>query len=202
MRAYISSFKKHCSFRNKICPILFALSFAFAFRSLGQVIDSTAPSAVVLVETNQSVSKSQLTEQIREQCLLGRRLICGKIIKVLADGLVVESGYTNLLRPPLTKTWLISGLVTASRTPDLVEGKNPGCIAVGILFVTNLPKSSAGKPHQYDYVVIEGYPAGQYTYTSVGDVKHTVRRFSANLAKAVQLNLSAENPNAPPSLNR
>jgi len=43
----------------------------------------------------------------------------------------------------------------------------------------------------YDYVILLGYPAGQHTYTSVGDLKKTVRRFSADLQKAVKLNLAA-----------
>jgi hypothetical protein len=46
-----------------------------------------------------------------------------------------------------------------------------------------------GKPHQY--VVIAGYPAGEFTCTSVGTIQKTVRRFSANLDKAVTANLDA-----------
>src|SRR5690348_7863470 len=44
-------------------------------------------------------------EQIRTECIKGRRLICGKVLKVFHDGLVVESGYTDLVRPPLTESW-------------------------------------------------------------------------------------------------
>jgi hypothetical protein len=40
--------------------------------------------------------------------------------------------------------------------------------------------------------MLEGYPAGQYTYTSIGDVYRTVRRFSVSLPKAVRLNFHAD----------
>src|SRR5437870_1153334 len=57
-------------------------------------------------------------EKVRAACIQGRRLICGKILEVLPDGLVVESGYTNLVREPLTRSWLAPGTVTASLTPN------------------------------------------------------------------------------------
>jgi hypothetical protein len=44
----------------------------------------------------------------------------------------------------------------------------------------------------YDYVVLHSYPAGQYTYTSVGGIQHTVRRFSGGLETAVNLLLRSE----------
>ena len=137
---------------------------------------------------------SQHAEEVRCHSLLGRRLVCGKILNVLSDGLVVESAYTNLLRAPLGKSWLLPGTVAASRPSNLVEGKEPGCVAVGLVFLTGLPKSHSEKPRQYDYVVVQGYPAGQYTYTSVADVKRTVRRFATTLPNAVQLNLLSEQP--------
>jgi hypothetical protein len=34
-------------------------------------------------------------EQVRTGCIEGRRLICGKVLKILPDGLVVDSGYTD-----------------------------------------------------------------------------------------------------------
>jgi hypothetical protein len=103
--------------------------------------------------------------------------------------LVVDSGYTDLLRPPLTRAWLVPGSVTARRTANLVEGNEPDSVAVGVVYLTDLPKSRGKKPKPYDYVIIEGYPAGQYTYRSVGSVEHTVRRFCTTLPKAVEFNL-------------
>ena len=103
---------------------------------------------------------------------------------------MVESGYTNLLREPLTKSWLIPGTVTASRTPNLVEGREPDSVCVGQVLLTDPPKGRGAKPQQYDYIIIRGYPTGQYTYQSVGTVRKTVRRFSANLEKAVQFNFT------------
>jgi hypothetical protein len=128
-------------------------------------------------------------ETVRAICIEGRRLVCGKILEVLPDGLVVDSGYTDLLRQPLIQSWLVPGTVKASRAENLLEENKPGANCIGLVFLTNLPKGKKFKPAQYDYVIIEGYPAGQYTYTSVGSVQRTVRQFSASLNGAVNWNL-------------
>jgi len=144
---------------------------------------------------NQSLAAFQHAEQIRNTCIAGRRLICGKILQVLPDGLVVESGYTNLLREPLIQSWLVPGAATASRAENLLEENKPGANCIGLVFLTDFPKGRKFKPAQYDYVIIEGYPAGQYSYTSAAQIKHTVRRFSAGLDTAIKLNLkSGEHP--------
>jgi hypothetical protein len=134
----------------------------------------------------------QLGEEMRARCIEGRRRICGKILQVLPDGLVVESGYTNLLRDPLTKSWLVPGTVTASPAKNLLESAEPGGVCVGRVFLTGLPKGRGVKPARYDYVIIEGYPAGQYTYTSLGTIHRTVRRFSASLSQAVDIDMQVE----------
>lgn len=153
---------------------------------------SNSPPQPAQTQTNQNAAVVQQIEQIRAACISGRRAICGKVLKILPDGLVVESGYTNLLRPPLDRSWLVPGTVTASRDPSLVEVSTPGSICVGIVVLTQLPKARHARVKDYDYVIIEGYPAGHYTYTSVGDLQRTVRRFSASLDTAVKLNLQAE----------
>jgi len=131
------------------------------------------------------------TEKIRADCVQGRRIICGRILKILPGGIVVDSGYTNLMRPPLNKTWLIPGTVKTERAANLVEGREPGCVGVGLFFLTDLPKSRSAKPRRYDYVVVQAYPTGHYTYASVGTVQRTVRRFSCTLANAILLNRAA-----------
>ena len=115
-------------------------------------------------------------------------MICGRILRVLPEGLVVESGYTNLLRAPLTTSWLAPGTVEASLAPNFLESNEPDAVCAGQVFLTDLPRSRGAKPHPYDYVIIRGYPTGQFTYTSVGTVQRTVRRFSASLEQAVKLN--------------
>ena len=157
------------------------------------------PAQFISIKTNQEVSSGLNAEQVRNTCIQGRRSICGKILQVLPDGLVVESGYTNLMREPLTSSWLVPGTVTASRAPNQLEGASPGSICVGTVLLTDLPKSKKLKPKRFDYVIIEGYPAGQFTYTSVGTVQKTVRRFSAQLSRSVALNLQAKPPTTPPS---
>lgn len=151
----------------------------------------------IAIKTNLDFSYSQRMEKFRNTCIDGRRSICGKILQVFPGGLVVESGYTNLLREPLTSSWLVSGAVTASRAPNLIEANTPGSACIGIVYLTDLPKSKKLKPKQYDYVIIEGYPAGHFTYTSLEPVQKTVRRFSAQLSKAVESHFQAE-PKLPP----
>ena len=151
---------------------------------------STAPTNAP-TPYQQARAYEQATEKIRDDCVQGRRIICGRILKILPEGLVVDSGYTNLMRAPLNKSWLIPGSVQTTRAPNLVEGNEAGCVAVGLVFLTALPKSRLAKPYRYDYVVIEAYPTGHYTYTSVGTIQRTVRRFSATLATAIQVNRAA-----------
>jgi len=131
-------------------------------------------------------------QAVHEQCVEGRRLICGKIIKILPDGLVVDSGYTNLTQPPLNTSWLIPGRVSAGRPATLIEGRSPGAVCVGPVFLSDLPRGRGPvlKPQLYDYVVVLGYPAGSRTYASVGGVKKNVRWFAANLTKAVDMKLT------------
>jgi hypothetical protein len=135
-------------------------------------------------QTNQSLSIAQRVGKIRWECIEKRRIICGKILKVLPEGLVVHSGYTNLMRPPLNASWLVPGAVRARPAANLVEGNEADSVCIGLVFLTDLPKKPVAKV--YDYVNLEGFPTGQYTYTSVGNVQRTVRRFSAKLDKAVQ----------------
>jgi hypothetical protein len=111
---------------------------------------------------------------------------------VLPDGLIIECGYTNLMRAPLDHSWLVPGTATASREPNLIEDSEPGSMCAGVVFLTDIPKSRRSKPKRYDYVIVQGYPAGQYTYTSLGTIVRTVRRFSVGLQTAVNLNLEAE----------
>lgn len=133
-------------------------------------------------------------------CIRARRIICGKIMKVLPDGLVVESGYTNLMRAPLNKSWFIPGTVVATRPAGLIETDQPDAVCVGLVFLADLPKSRGKpkKPKLYDYVNLEAFPLGVYTYTSVGAVQHTVRRFTAKLSNAAEWNFKqSEQQNTP-----
>jgi hypothetical protein len=129
---------------------------------------------------------------MRAECIQGRRIICGKILKVLPTGLVVDSGYTSLMRHPLDRSWLIPGTVEAAREANLVEKNEPDCVCVGLVFVTDLPKLRRAKPKLYDYINLQAFPAGHFTYNSVGTIQRTVRRFSGSLPVAVRANLIAE----------
>jgi len=133
---------------------------------------------------------AQKAEQIRALCVNDRRRICGQVIQITPGGLVVDSGYTDLLRPELSRSWVAPGTVSASRPPNLIEEKTPGSACVGLVFLADIPKRPAVK--LYDYVIIEAYPAGECVYEAVPNVTRTIRRFSARLEGAVQWNLAAE----------
>jgi len=152
----------------------------FATGAGANEFSSTNPPAVIF----------RNVEQVRAGCLEGRRMICGKILRVLPDGLVVESGYTDLLRPPLTDSWFAPGTVAATRTPNLVESREPGSPCVGTVFLSDLPRSRGKKSKQFDYVILLGYPAGEHTYTSVGTMQKTLRRFTGTLAAAVKYQIA------------
>ncbi len=173
----------------------FIWMFFAAFSLSAQTNDLPATNAAaVKIETNAPSFSIERVEQVRAACLQGRRLVCGKILRILPDGFVVDSGYTDLMREPLNRSWLVPGSAIAHRDTNLVEQDEPGAVCVGPVFLTDLPKKRGARPKQYDYIVILGYPAGRHTYTSVGSVHKTVRHFSANLLKAVDWNYNSAEP--------
>ena len=177
--------------------ILFLLMAVSAFAQTNSAVSagqatSNPPNENLQSQTNQNVISEDQIEKARTACIQNRRVICGKIVKVLPDGLVVDSGYTNLMRYPLDRSWLVPGTVTASKDSHFVEANRPDSICAGLVFLSDVPKSRKLKPKLYDYVIISGYPAGQYTYSPLGNIQRTVRRYSAVLSKAVALNLPGE----------
>lgn len=181
-----------------------ALLYFFAVLSALAQTNSPVPTnrlETFQIQTNQGLSLAQRYEKTRIDCIQSRRIICGKILKVLPDGLVVESGYTNLMRSPINKSWLIPGTVVATRSANFVEANQPDAVCVGLVFLTDLPKSRGKpkKPKLYDYVNVESFPIGLYTYASVGGLHRTVRQFTTNLPNATQWNFEqSEQQNTPP----
>ena len=116
---------------------------------------------------------AQQAEQISSVCVNGRRRICGQVLQITSEGLVVDSGYTDLLRPELSQSWVAPGTVTTSRPTNLVEENTPGSPCIGLVFLADIPKR----------------PAGDYIYQPVPGVTKNIRRFSARLEGAVQWNL-------------
>ncbi len=150
---------------------------------------SSALTLSVQAATNQQVVTAEQVEKARLQCIESRRQICGKILKIFPEGLVIDSGYTNLGRAPLNRSWLVPGTVVAERPAHAIEENQPDSMCFGLVFLTDIPKIRGTKPKLYDYVNLEGYPTGQYTYTSVGNLQRTVRKFSTRLARSVDLKL-------------
>lgn len=164
-------------------------------------MNSNSPAPTVAPDPNQGLALAQRVEAMRAECIQNRRLICGKILKVLPEGLVVDSGYTNLLRAPLNQSWLIPGTAVANRATNLVEDNKPDSLCVGLVFLTDLPKSPAAKPKVFDYVNVEGFPMGQYTYVSVGDLRRTVRQFTTKVANSVRWNFEESAKEKPGQTN-
>ena len=175
----------------KLFGILIVAALALGART---TVFADEPPAAGAGMAGPSLAQIQHREQVRMDCINNRRMICGRILKVLPEGLLVDSGYADLMRPPLNKSWLVPGTVQTTRNPNLVEGREAEAICVGPIFLVDLPKGHGPgpKPKQYDYVILLGYPAGNHTYHSVGDVFKTVRQYSATLAKAVNRDLADE----------
>lgn len=151
------------------------------------VLAQTTPSQTLLDPTNENMAIMQHVEQLRAICIKNRRIICGKVLKILPDGIVVDSGYTNLMRAPLNQSWLIPGATTAARATNFVEGSDPDSICFGQVFLTDLPRPPANhKLKIFDFVILEGFPMGKRTYLSSANVEHTVRTFSTKVANAVR----------------
>ncbi len=137
----------------------------------------------------QSSSKDRRAEAIRTECINGRRCICGKVIKIVPGGLVVNSGYTDLLKPPFDQNWVIPGGASVKRDTKQLERSEPASPCIGTVFLTDIPKRP--KVKLYDYVVIMAYPAGEYLYVPVPGVQKNIRKFAAGIDTAVNLRLSS-----------
>src|ERR1035438_5334761 len=118
-----------------------SLLFAAAFSAAAQT-NVAAPSVTNAVSAGDKAPSAELREQLRARCIADRRSICGKILRIFPNGILVESGYTNLVRGTLTKSWLVPGSVVASRAQNLVESREPGALCVGTIFLTDLDRKS------------------------------------------------------------
>ncbi len=164
----------------KLCLLLvFVGASAYAQTNVSSVQDSA---------TQENIQVLQHVEELRAQCIQERRIICGKIVKILPDGIVVDSGYTNLMRAPLlNQSWLIPGSAAAERATNVVESAAPDSACIGQVYLIDLPRPPRGmKPKVFDFVVLDGFPMGKFTYDSVGNVQHTVRQFSAKVTTAIR----------------
>ena len=180
----------------------FCLLFVLAASS---IYAQTNPAPTEDPIASENIAILHHVEELRARCIQERRTICGKILKLMPDGIVVDSGYTNLMRAPLNQSWLIPGTVEAERATNYVESAAADSVCLGPVYLVDLPKPPHGmKPKLYDYVVLEGFPMGKFTYTSVGTVEHTVRQYSAKVTTAIRWRYGQEieeqeRTNSPPS---
>lgn len=140
-------------------------------------------------QTNQTVvrDRDQRAADIRAACINGRRCVCGKVIEIVPDGLVVESGYTALMQAPFTGSWVIPSGALVHRDSKLIERDEPASACIGTVLLTDFPKRPAVK--LYDYVLLQGYPAGEYLYIPVPGVEKQIRKFAGGLDTAVKIKL-------------
>jgi len=150
---------------------------------------STRPAEKPALTPEAQNALAQRAEEVRMSCIEGRRYVCGRVLQILPEGLVVDSGYADLLKPPFNQSWVVRANVVVTKNPSLIEEKKPDAFCVGLVFLTNIPKRPTVKP--YDYVVIHVYPAGEHVYAPVPGVEKTIRQFSASLERAVTLTLAA-----------
>jgi hypothetical protein len=138
-------------------------------------------------QTNQMSARDQRAAEIRAACINGRRCVCGKVVKIVPEGLVVDSGYTALMDPPFTQSWVISGGALVNRDAKLLERSEPASPCIGTVLLTDYPRRPAVK--LYDYVLLQAYPAGEYLYTPVPGIQKPIRKFAGGLDTAVKLKL-------------
>jgi hypothetical protein len=151
---------------------------------------ATTAGAPAAQDPAEAANAAQRGERIRNACIEGRRYVAGRVLQVTPQGLVVDSGYSRLLSAPFDQSWVVRGTASVTRDPSAVEESKPDVLCIGLVFLSNIPKRPGVKI--YDYVVIHGYPAGEYNYVPVPGVQKTIRRFSASLERAVQANLDRE----------
>src|SRR5215831_9997296 len=164
---------------HKIAFVLFLVA-SFSAKAETSLASNTNAAATGAAQTQaEAVRLAQRTEQVRSNCIEGRRYIAGRVLQVLPEGLVVDSGYSALLSPPFNHSWVVSGIASVSRDANAVEEKKPNALCIGVVFLSNIPKRPAVKA--YDYVALHGYPAGEHVYSPVAGVQKMVRRFSASL---------------------
>jgi hypothetical protein len=153
-------------------------------------VAATGQSNASALTTNRTVVREQSAANIRSVCINGRRCICGKVIKIVPEGLVVESGYTALMNPPFTGSWVIPSGALVNRDPKLIERDEPASPCIGTVLLTDFTKRPTVK--LYDYVLLQGYPAGEYHYIPVPGVEKQLRRFAGGLETAVKTKMAAE----------
>src|SRR4051812_30712058 len=88
---------------------------------------------------------AQRYEKVRAACIQGRRRICGRVVEISTNGLVVDSGFTSLLRPELSRSWVAPASVLAERPPNLIEESTAGAPAAGLVLLTNTPRRPTPK---------------------------------------------------------
>src|ERR1041385_419931 len=138
------------SLMRVLCFIVFAVCFPLAAQT--NVALSTN-------HTNQASVRDPAAE-IRTAYINGRRCVCGKVIKIVPEGLVVESGYTALMNPPFTQSWVIPAGALVNRDAKLLERSEPASPCIGTVLLTDFPRRPAVK--LCDYVLLQAYPAGEY----------------------------------------
>src|SRR5580698_6190564 len=133
--------------RMMVAKVVVKLAFVIVFVALFVSAQSNQVAMTNRLDAHdQSIAWALKVEEIRTNCIQNRRRICGKILEILPEGLVVDSGYTNLARMQINRSWLLPGTVAAERATNVIEEIHPGAFCIGQVFLADLPKSPGAKP--------------------------------------------------------
>ncbi len=126
-------------------------------------------------------------DAVRKSVEANRRLVHGKVIQKIKEGLLISSGAKEVSDAANDSGYQVhkNGSVTSWSGGTLVEGDKPGALAIGYILLQDYPaQASVVDDHE---LTINAYPVGQFVYDSVGGAKKTIRRFTASLPIATEL---------------
>src|SRR5690242_19781729 len=92
--------------------------------SVRQPAEKQRTEASRMIQQEQN-APAQRAEQMRMSCIEGRRYICGRVTQIQPDGMVVDSGYPELMKPPFNQSWVVRANVSLKKNPSVVEEKKP-----------------------------------------------------------------------------
>ena len=111
------------------------------------------------------------------------RTVSGKIIQKIPEGLLVESGQSEIDQVGHTDVEFDRmGNMSTSTTATLQEGDTARSLCLGLVLLEDHPRYD--QLVDDNVVVILAYPDGQFSYKSVGGGQKTVRKFTADFNRA------------------
>jgi hypothetical protein len=134
---------------------------------------------------NQLLASQQFqVEVLRNRVFQTCRIVWGRVVQKLPGGLLVDSGEEPV--PEALKSepeFEAHGNMTTTHKTEGDEAKEPGAQCKGLVFLADYP--DYGPAVVGDYVQILVYRMGDYIYRPAFGGQKTVRKFTADLDKAI-----------------